>query len=221
MKFNKSILFPALALLVIVIIGLVLFRVNRNDEEVATEQVNSTISREELDHNTANGEVLGENTQPRDAEDSTPDPEKVSGGKEVAMPTPQAPAPVATPTQSAPTHQTVRYTSLGFELLTPIGWKHKAEQISSGLVVTFYEGKAVYGTIEGVNGYTSLEQYETYLRSNSAYSNVSKGDFNGMSALHYQSATRPGLNTAVVVKGRLYVFNGPELSKYWGKIKFF
>jgi hypothetical protein len=218
MKFNRSIVFPLLALLVIVIIGFVLIRANRDSEETATEQINSTVSREELGQS---GEVLGENTQPRDAQEVLPDPEQVSGGKELPVQSPVPSSPVPSTAQAVPTHQTVRYASLGFELVTPVGWKHRLEQVTNGLVVTFHDGKNVYGTVEGVNGYTSLEQFEAELRSNSAYSNVGRSEFNGMPALIYYSATRPGMNTAVMVKNRLYVFNGIELSKYLGKINFF
>ena len=234
---KKSVLFPVLLLIVLIIIGFALTKsdddsaeTGNRDQDVVVEQSpdQSPPSRDIVD----NGSVAGNNTGNGSGQSSNEtDPGKVLGtqnppttttpprsGETVAKPA----APVVSPKPVAPTTQKVRYAPLGFELSVPNAWKHRAEQSGGSNIIVFYEADSVHGTIQVLGtAYTSLAQLETELRANSMISGISQSEFNGMPALMYYNSSTQGMHTAVLVNGRVYIFNGMSLSKYLGRIMFF
>jgi hypothetical protein len=219
MKFNKTIIAPIVALIVVVAVGYFLTRSDddntaeeQQQDNVVVEQANTPPSRDVASENNSS-QVLGEAVPPR-------------GEEEVQPAAPAAPAPAkpvtAAPAAPAPATQTIRYKSLGFELPTPLGFQHKAEGTNRGFAVTIFDSKNLYGTIEVISDtYTSLDQFEFELRANPTYSNISRSSFNNLPALMYNDATQTGMKTAVLVNNKLYIFSGSGLSKYLGQIRFF
>lgn len=224
MKLNKSILWPILALLVVVAIAFALTR-STNDEPEETDQTQVFIQDPNPDASPRD---------PRDIADETPaEPEPSVGGSNTEAPSndgkvlgetedkPRTPASPPVPRTPEPTTNTVRYSSVGLEVTMPNTWQVKTEQNNRGNVIVFYSQNSIFGSIEVATGYQSLQQYQNELSADYSVTSLKTAILSGHTALVYTKSGSNNLYYAIYVNGRLYILTGNPLLDRFNSIRFF